>query len=63
MPTIEVPVRRISVVCSRPFHEIVRRLDANIGHPDMSAFHTAVVAATTVDDLEELVHPPSDPQA
>jgi len=29
---------------------------ANIGHPDMHAFHTALAAATTVADLEEVVH-------
>jgi nitrilase len=55
MPTIEVPVRRVSVVSSRPFEEIVRRLTATIGHPDMHAFHQAVAAATTVADLEAVV--------
>jgi Domain of unknown function DUF302 len=56
MPTIDVPLRRVSFVSSRPFDEIVRRLTATIGHPDMNAFHKAVAAATTVADLEELVH-------
>ena len=56
MPTIEVQLRRISVVSSKPFEEIVRRLMATIGHPDMNAFHEAVVAATTVADLEDVVH-------
>ena len=56
MPTIEVAVRRVSVVSSRPFDEIVRRLTATIGHPDMHAFHAAVVTATTVADLEDVVH-------
>jgi uncharacterized protein (DUF302 family) len=55
MLTIEVQLRRVSVVSSRPFEEIVRRLSATIGHPDMSAFHKAVAAATTVADLEEVV--------
>jgi hypothetical protein len=55
MPTIEVPVRRVSVVSSRPFEEIVRRLTATIGHPDMNAFHKALAAATTVADLQEVV--------
>jgi uncharacterized protein (DUF302 family) len=56
MPTIEVPLQRVSVVSSRPFDEIVRRLTATIGHPDMNAFHKAAAAATTVADLEEVVH-------
>ena len=42
MPTIEVSVRRVSVVSSRPFDEVVQRLTATIGHPDMSAFHNAL---------------------
>jgi uncharacterized protein (DUF302 family) len=55
MPTIEVPVRRVSVVSSRPFEEIIQKLTATIGHPDMNAFHKAVVAATTIAELEEVV--------
>ena len=55
MPTIEVSVRRVSVVSSRPFDEILRRLTATIGHPDMHAFHSALAAATTAADLEDVV--------
>ena len=55
MRTREVPVRRVSVVSPRPFEEAVRRLTATIGHPDMNAFLSAVAAATTLADLEELV--------
>src|SRR5262245_426239 len=55
MPTIEIPVRRTSVVSSRPFDEVVRRLTATIGRPDMNAFHTAIAAAKTVADLDEIV--------
>ena len=55
MPTIKVEVRRISVVSSKPFDEIVQRLTATIGRPDMNAFHTAIVAARTVGELEEVV--------
>jgi uncharacterized protein (DUF302 family) len=55
MPTIEVKVRRFSVVSSRPFEEIVKRLTATIGHPDMKAFRAAIAEATTLADLEEVV--------
>jgi hypothetical protein len=55
MSTIEVQVRRFSVVSSRPFEEVVSRLTATIGHPDMNAFHSAVAAAMTIADLEEVV--------
>src|SRR5215211_2542590 len=56
MPTINVSLRRVSVVSPKPFDEVVRRLTATIGRPDMNAFHTAIVAATTVSDLEDVVH-------
>ena len=56
MPTMEIQVRRVSVVSSRSFEECVRRLTANIGHPDMNGFHKAIVAATTVADVEKVVH-------
>ena len=55
MPTIEVSVRRVSVVSSRAFDEIVRTLTATIGHPDMHAFHLALAAATTAADLADVV--------
>ncbi|HET9477209.1 MAG TPA: DUF302 domain-containing protein [Dehalococcoidia bacterium] len=55
MPTIEVQVRRFSAVSSRPFEEVIRTLTATIGHPDMNAFHSAVFAARTAADLEEVV--------
>lgn len=55
MPTIEVLVRRYSVVSSRPFDEVVKRLTATIGRPDVHAFHQAVAAATTIAGLEEVV--------
>jgi len=56
MATIDIPVRRTSVVSSRPFDEIVRNLTATIGRPDLNAFHHAVTAAATVADLENVVH-------
>ena len=55
MPTIEVPVRRVSVVSSRPFEDVVQRLTTTIGRPDMTAFHLAVAAAKTADDLKAVV--------
>jgi hypothetical protein len=42
MAMMEIPVRRTSVVSSRPFEEVVARLTATIGRPDMNAFHAAI---------------------
>ena len=55
MSAIKIQVRRFSVVSSRPFEEIVSRITATIGHPDMNAFHSEVATARTVTDLEEIV--------
>src|SRR5918994_1836229 len=55
MQTREIRVRRLSIVSSKPFEEIVRSLTATIGRPDMNAFHKALTAATTVGDLEKVV--------
>jgi hypothetical protein len=56
MSTIEVKVRRFSVVSSRPFEDVLTALTATVGRPDMEAFHSAIVGAWTVADLEEVVH-------
>ena len=55
MPTIEVQVKRVSVVSERPFEDVVTRLTSKIGHPDMPAFHDAVASANTLGDLEKVV--------
>jgi nitrilase len=48
-------VRRLSVISSRPFDEIVRRLTATIGLPDMKAFLSALESAASAAELEEIV--------
>jgi hypothetical protein len=55
MKTIKIQVQRLTVVSSEPFEKIVTRLTAAVGHPDMNAFQSAVAAARTVADLEEVV--------
>ncbi len=56
MSSIEVQVQRLSVVSSRPFDEVVQRLTATIGRPDINAFHRAVASASNLADLEAVVH-------
>src|SRR5262245_7016908 len=55
MGTRRLEVRRRSVVCARPFDEVVAGLAASIGHPDLEAFHGALVAAAGLAELEALV--------
>ncbi|MEP7107991.1 MAG: nitrilase-related carbon-nitrogen hydrolase [Ferruginibacter sp.] len=54
--TIEVNVRRFSVISERAFDEIVQRLTATIGMPNLNVFHQEITAATTVAGMEEVVH-------
>ena len=56
MSNTEFRVRRFSVVSPRPFDEVMGRLTANIGRPDVNAFHEALSAARTLSDLEDVVH-------
>ena len=55
MPTIDIQVQRFSVVSQRPFDEVIGRLTATIGRPDLKAFHDAVASATTLSELEMVV--------
>ena len=55
MPTIEVRVRRISFLSSKPFNEVIERLTAAIGHPDMGVFHRAMLDAASIAELEDVV--------
>ena len=54
-PTREIRVRRFTVVSSRSFDEIIRRLTTAVGRPDMCAFHGAITSATTAAELEKVV--------
>jgi nitrilase len=55
LPMREIRVRRLTIVSSRPFDEVVRRLTTSIGSPDMNAFHGAIASATTAAELETVV--------
>ena len=61
MQATDVKVRRMSVVSSRPFDEVVKRLTANIGHPDMMAFNRDMKASRTMADLEKVVKTATGP--
>jgi aliphatic nitrilase len=56
LPTREIRVRRFTIVSSRPFDEVVRRLTSTVGRPDTKAFYDANASATNVAELEKVVH-------
>jgi uncharacterized protein (DUF302 family) len=55
MTVRNIAVERLSVTSAAPFETVVARIDAAIGHPDMSAFRAAMTAAPSFADLEDVV--------
>ncbi len=51
----KVEIERFSVTSSKPFESILQKLEAQIGHPDMSTFAKAVAAAESYGELEKIV--------
>src|SRR5574341_556693 len=51
----KVEIERLSVTSSKSFDSILKKLEAQIGHPDMSAFAKAVAAAESYGELEKIV--------
>jgi uncharacterized protein (DUF302 family) len=52
----QIAVQRFSVISSKLFEEVLAKVDAGIGHPDMPAFGKAVAAASTYRELESVIH-------
>lgn len=57
----EVQVQRVSVVSTQPINQVLVRIDEQIGHPDMAAFHKELSAATNKAEMEKVVHPVTQP--
>src|SRR6187399_3261737 len=51
----DILVCRHSLVSTRTFADVVSRLTATIGRPDMHAFHAALNGASTAADLATVV--------
>ena len=50
-----VEVQRVTLVSLRPFDEVVARIDAQIGHPDMAAFREAFSNAQSRQEVKAVV--------
>jgi uncharacterized protein (DUF302 family) len=55
MTVRNIAVERFSVTSAVPFETVVAKMDAAIGHPDMSAFQAAVAVAPSFAVLEGIV--------
>jgi uncharacterized protein (DUF302 family) len=51
----KVNVERFSVLSSRPFREVLEKLQAAVGHPDMASFWTKVRTAKTNPEMEKVI--------
>ena len=52
---MEIRVRRFTVISPKSFDDVVGKLTASIGRPDMNAFHHAISRASGSGDLEQTV--------
>lgn len=54
--TRKLNVERFSVVSSRPFDEVLSRIEGEVGHPDMAALLRKISAARSESELEDVVN-------
>ncbi|HXN71442.1 MAG TPA: DUF302 domain-containing protein [Candidatus Acidoferrales bacterium] len=57
MATRRISVERFSVISSKKFEEVVAKLAAGVGHPDMRAMFAKIGAAKTYADVENAIQP------
>lgn len=51
----QISVDRFSLTSSKPFEDVVRAIDARIGHPEMNAFLQNMATARTFTEVENTV--------
>ena len=56
MPITVIPVQRFSTISSKPFEEVMAKIESAIGRPDISAFHRDAAAAASYAELERVVN-------
>ena len=57
MATKQISVQRFSVTSSKKFDEVVAKLAAGVGHPDMRAMFAKIGAAKTYAEVEQAIQP------
>ena len=56
MATKQISVERFTITSAKPFSEVVKALEASVGHPNMSTFTNDVASAKSYADLEKVTH-------
>jgi uncharacterized protein (DUF302 family) len=57
MATKQISVQRFSVTSSKKFEEVVAKLAAGVGHPDMRAMFAKIGAAKSYGEVEKAIEP------
>src|ERR1700683_183987 len=57
MTTRQISVQRFSVTSSKKFEEVVAKLAAGVGHPDVRAMFARIGAAKTYAEVEQAIQP------
>jgi uncharacterized protein (DUF302 family) len=55
MTTRQIQIQRFSVVSAKAFEDVLAKLDAAIGHPEMKMFLGEIAAARTYPEIEQIV--------
>jgi uncharacterized protein (DUF302 family) len=56
MATKEIKVERFSITSSKPYSEVVKALEASVGHPNMNTFASDIASAKSFKELEKVVN-------
>ena len=57
MGTKQISVQRFSVISSKKFEDVVAKLAAGVGHPDVRAMFKNISLAKKYDEVEKIIQP------
>ena len=52
----QISVERFSITSAKPFSDVVKVLEASVGHPNMNTFVNDVASAKSFTDLEKVIN-------
>jgi len=56
MATKQITIERFRVISAKPFAEVVRAIEAQVGHPDIKQFYESIHAAADDQELQRMVN-------
>ncbi len=57
----KVEVERVSITSSKPFSDVLAKIESVVGHPDMKLFEQKVAAAKNQSEVEKVVNEAAGP--